>query len=327
MAGHGSEGDDIDTEALQSQIDLSMSLVHNIVSSWMKPSQKVGTKSNDNAQQELEEYMRRPPRLGVGAPIPEASASRDTARLRTQLTGGKKRGRNDDGEVSKQSQSSEDEEESRAAVMQKKVKVDPFGGGKKKRKNQVNGLFTPQHTPGSSQVQISQDSKASEEVEIDIAGAASPASLVLTTSPRKKKKKKRKKALNVDSGAVRLSSPPPTPERDSVHEAQAAAFVAKDRVTSPCRSVGSEPPRTPFRANELASPHGASSPVRVRTSQDSAAMLKLPLLNLDGPPPDVSNLEGDNTSLSGSLKKKRKRRKKKKHLLSDVTHDTGSQSS
>jgi hypothetical protein len=62
MAGHGSEGDDIDTEALQSQIDLSMSLVHNIVSSWMKPSQKGGAKSNDNAHQELEEYMRRPPR-------------------------------------------------------------------------------------------------------------------------------------------------------------------------------------------------------------------------------------------------------------------------
>jgi hypothetical protein len=186
-------------------------------------------------------------RLGVGAPIPEASASRNTARLRTQLTGGKKRGRNDDGEVSKQSQSSEDEEESRAAVMQKKVKLDPFGGGKKKQKNQVNGLFTPQHTPGSSQVQISQDiSKASGEVEIEIAGAASPASLVLTTSSRKKKKK-RKKALNVDSGAVELSSPPPTPERNSAHETQAAAdFVAKDRVASPCRSVGPEPTRTPF---------------------------------------------------------------------------------
>jgi hypothetical protein len=185
-------------------------------------------------------------RLGVGAPIPEASASRDTARLRTQLTGGKKRGRNEDGEVSKQPQSSEDEEESRTAVMQKKVKVDPFGGGKKKRKNRVNGLFTPQHTPGSSQVQISQDiGKANEEVEIDIASAASPASPVLTTSPRKKKK--HKNAPNVDSGAIELSSPPPTPERDSAHEAQVAVFVARDRVASPCRSVRSEPPRTPFR--------------------------------------------------------------------------------
>lgn len=53
--------DDIDTETLQSQIDLSMSLVHNLVTSWVKPSQKSNTKSL-NAQKELEEYMRRPPR-------------------------------------------------------------------------------------------------------------------------------------------------------------------------------------------------------------------------------------------------------------------------
>jgi len=288
-------------------------------------------------------------RLGVGAPITEAFASRDTARLRTQLTGGKKRGRNEDGEVSKQPQLSEDEEESRAAVMQKKVKVDPFGGRKKKRKNLVNGLFTPQHTPGSSQVQISQDiGKGSEEVDIDIAG---PASSVLTTSPRKKKKK-RKKAPNVDSGTVELSSPPLTPKRDNAHEAEAAVVVARNRVASPCRSVGPEPPRTPFRgallrmiqhspyfclthlipisytANGLASPHGVSLPVRVRASQDSAAMLKLPILNLDGPPPDISDPEGDNNTLpGGSPKKKRKRRKKKKHMLFDASHEVGSQSS
>jgi hypothetical protein len=62
MATHASEGGDIDTETLQSQIDLSMSLVHNLVSSWMKPSQQVGAMSSDSAQKELEEYMRRPPR-------------------------------------------------------------------------------------------------------------------------------------------------------------------------------------------------------------------------------------------------------------------------
>lgn len=56
------EGDDIDTETLQSQIDLSMSLVHNLVSSWMKPSQKASIVSSNTAQKELEEYMRRPPR-------------------------------------------------------------------------------------------------------------------------------------------------------------------------------------------------------------------------------------------------------------------------
>jgi len=126
------EGEDIDTETLQSEIDMSMSLVHNLVSSWVKPSQKVRTKSTTNTQKELEEYMRQPPRLGVGAPIPEASnAYRDTARLKNQLKSGKKRARYEDESVKKEENSSDDEE-SRAGVMKKKAKVDVFDGGKKK---------------------------------------------------------------------------------------------------------------------------------------------------------------------------------------------------
>jgi len=54
-------GEDIDSETLQSQIDISMTLVHDLVSSWV-PSQEVRTKSTNNAQKELEKYMRRPPR-------------------------------------------------------------------------------------------------------------------------------------------------------------------------------------------------------------------------------------------------------------------------
>jgi hypothetical protein len=127
--------------------------------------------------------------------------------------------------------------------MQKKVRIDPFGG-EKNRKNHVNGLFTPQHTPGSSQAQLSQDidDEVSEEGDIDIAGTGPPASPVqLTTSPRKKKKKRRK-ALNVDSGAVKLSSPPLTPGQDT----QGAASIARDRIALPSGSVG--PPRTPVRS-------------------------------------------------------------------------------
>jgi hypothetical protein len=65
-------------------------------------------------------------------------------------------------------------------------------------------------------------------------------------------------------------------------------------------------------------------PVRVHAPQDSAAMLKLPLLNLDGPPPDVSDSEADNNpSPSESPKKKRKRRKKKKQSLSNTPQGIG----
>jgi hypothetical protein len=52
--------DDLDTEALQAQIDLSMSFAQDLVSSWVKPY-KTSSKPK-NFEDELKEYMRRPPR-------------------------------------------------------------------------------------------------------------------------------------------------------------------------------------------------------------------------------------------------------------------------
>jgi hypothetical protein len=273
-------------------------------------------------------------RLGVGAPIPETSTSaRESARLKTQLKSGKKRSRDGDGDIEKQSQSSDDDEESRAAVMQKRLKIDPFGGGKKQRKNQFNGLLTPQHTPVSSQAHISLDiGKANDDMEIYL--DVSP-----TTTPRKKKKK-RKKASNADNGVAKLSSPPPTPERDIEHQGYGASSLTS--VALPPGSVRPEPPQPPvllrttqilpcffyitqLHPASIASPKAMPSPARVRASQDAPMTLKLPLLNLDGPPPDVSDPEGDdNPSQSGSPKKRRKRRKKKKHPLLNPSPSTGS---
>jgi len=135
MATNATADDDIDTETLQSQIDLSMSLVHNLVLSWVKPSENITAMSN-KAQKELVEYMRRPPRyahifllLGVyylvcstqpwgWCAYPETSTTlRDTARLKSQLTGVKKRLRDEDGDAQTQPQSSDDDEESRAAMI------------------------------------------------------------------------------------------------------------------------------------------------------------------------------------------------------------------
>jgi hypothetical protein len=53
--------DEIDTEVLQAQIDLSMSFAQNLVSSWIKPSRKLSSRSRD-VEGELKEYMRRPSR-------------------------------------------------------------------------------------------------------------------------------------------------------------------------------------------------------------------------------------------------------------------------
>lgn len=54
--------DDVDTEALQAQIDLSMSFAHDLVSSWIKPTLKSSAGAHRDAENELKEYMRRPAR-------------------------------------------------------------------------------------------------------------------------------------------------------------------------------------------------------------------------------------------------------------------------
>jgi hypothetical protein len=56
--------DEVDTETLQAQIDLSMSFMHGLVSSWIKPGSKQPTRSDRNSklEDELKESMKRPPR-------------------------------------------------------------------------------------------------------------------------------------------------------------------------------------------------------------------------------------------------------------------------
>lgn len=54
--------DAVDTQALQAQIDLSMSFAQNLVSSWMKPHKLSTNSQKKDIENELKEYMRRPPR-------------------------------------------------------------------------------------------------------------------------------------------------------------------------------------------------------------------------------------------------------------------------
>lgn len=53
--------DDIDLEALQAQIDLSLAHTKELVSSWIKPSAS-SSKTRKNVDKEIEEILRRPPR-------------------------------------------------------------------------------------------------------------------------------------------------------------------------------------------------------------------------------------------------------------------------
>lgn len=56
------DDDSIDAETLQAQIDMSLSFAQDLVTSWIKPSNKMAPRSTRNIEDELKEYMRRPPR-------------------------------------------------------------------------------------------------------------------------------------------------------------------------------------------------------------------------------------------------------------------------
>ncbi|KZT72548.1 hypothetical protein DAEQUDRAFT_590009 [Daedalea quercina L-15889] len=121
------EDEDIGLEALQAQVDMSMAFTQSLVSSWLKPTEGKlpSSKARGNQEKELEEYMKRPPRLGVGAAISESTSllSRDSARLKSKLSAsaGKKRTREED--VPVDTLLSDDEEESKASVIKKKAKL------------------------------------------------------------------------------------------------------------------------------------------------------------------------------------------------------------
>ncbi|KAF7985233.1 hypothetical protein HWV62_7882 [Athelia sp. TMB] len=311
MVDNTMDVDDIDAESLQAQIDMSMSLVQNLVSSWMKPSKKPMKASNMETEKELEELMRRPPRLGVGASIPETSvASRDAARLKHHLTSGKKRMRDDAIDNKNLSQSSDDED-SRAAVVRKKSKPDPFANSKKKG-SQLLGLMSPRGTPTSSQNQPT-NSPALTVMDVDPAFDAS--SLTPAASPRKKKKKKKKgTARQVDTVNVIPVTPPLTPARHSAESkapvSQSPAIVENAAAASPAKETSSRlvPPSTPK----------FSSPTRVPPFPTTSAAFSVPLLNLDGPPPDVRGTDVSNASPGDSMSAKRRKRRKKKK-----THNSG----
>lgn len=222
--------DDIDTEALQAQIDLSMSFAQDLVSSWVKPSTKPSNNSYaKNLEAELRDIMRRPPRyviflkpslllvltkghvrLGVGAVIPESSAgsSRDAARLKGRLIGkGNKREREDEDELKKKGSDENDDEneESRGGAIRKKQRLDPFSGrsgltGKKRGiKSEVNGLAANQSTSNPSQRKAVADA-----VNLKLGGSSDELDTLMTAvspespSQPKKKKKRKKRSSGTD---------------------------------------------------------------------------------------------------------------------------------
>ncbi|KAJ7284022.1 hypothetical protein C8J57DRAFT_1294158 [Mycena rebaudengoi] len=141
--------EDIDNETLQAQIDLSLSFTQNLVASWVKPTRKPAKSSSSALEAELKEYMRRPPRLGVGAPIPEGTiSSRETERLKSHLSGkGHKRARGEEATGIKEP--SDEEDEGRGASLKKKARIDPFEARSKKQKKEPDNIRVSTPEPSS----------------------------------------------------------------------------------------------------------------------------------------------------------------------------------
>ena len=218
---------DIDTETLQAQIDLSMAYAQNLIASWLPTSGSMSQSSSRTAEAEaeLQAILRRPPRcvyffssqrlfelfslfpplflgisLGVGAPIPETSASAQT-RLVQKLEGSKRRAREMENGTqapmvnNDEQREGDSAEESRAAgiAIRKRQRVDPFdSGGKKKRKKVVELVGTAGTTRAVDDVEMK---------EAPQSGLIATDDAVRKSRPKKKKKKKHRLESQASQGA------------------------------------------------------------------------------------------------------------------------------
>jgi hypothetical protein len=178
-------------------------------------------------------------RLGVGAPIPESSATaRDAARLKHQLTGkGKKRPPADETSLTPRHQSEEEEEEERrGGTARKKTKLDPFAGrSKMKAKFDVTAVTQSTHDPSSPhKLEVDKDSKTrGEEQGHDGQSISSSlgASIIDAGSPAKKKKRQKHCATGkegsfqeevIPQSLPRISQAITTPNRSSSNRSLSA---------------------------------------------------------------------------------------------------------
>ncbi|KAJ7129467.1 hypothetical protein C8R44DRAFT_776867 [Mycena epipterygia] len=299
--------EDIDNETLQAQIDLSLSFAQNLVSSWVKPTRKPTKNSSLALEAELKEYMRRPPRLGVGAPIPEvASSSRETERLKAHLSGkGNKRTRGEDDDAGPK-QPSDNEEEARGASIKKKARIDPFESRIKKKTKEVNGLPAPTLTPPLPEPNLVAKEHPKERAgSEDVPRTSELLSPPLSPSKRAKKKKhKNKDRLPTAPDLESLSGPSKVPSE-------------KRNNSIPVLSTPTSIPKSGeaievIDISLMSTPVSPTSPTRRLQNP----LLKGPVLNLNGPPTeDESGEEGEPDTPSVSPKKKKRKRKKKKNSL------------
>ena len=150
-------------------------------------------------------------RLGVGASVPETvhSVTREAARLRGKLVGGKRQRGEDTAEPSSKPETDDDDDgESRVKAIRKKVKLDPFAATHGKKKSTGLNIALQKKAVDQPPMPSSVHSIVSNNDETD--------------SPSKKRKKKKKlrddEAVDEPSSeGLRLAvgSPPHTAEKSA----------------------------------------------------------------------------------------------------------------
>ncbi|KAG9317480.1 hypothetical protein JVU11DRAFT_1682 [Chiua virens] len=302
--------DDVDLESLQAQIDTTMSFAHNLVTSWIKPTHLAQFRSSGaDATQILEEDLRRPPRLGVGASIPTTSLMiHEASKLRRKL--GKKGAKNEGVRELQTQDPPKSDEEHKGRPAKRKVKADPFGpeGGKKKRKADTGASGNP------FAANTSNDSASLPKNS----GLIAP--LLSQGSPFYPPQRIGKEKSRMD----------PKSQLSSVTEMQVTLVSLPTRTTfSPVSMAPTAiPPSDPFR--EISVPVPGKTPTSRRnqihpnsvTIPDKVKPGNIPLLNLDGPP-DIRHKAGDTNELNDSKKKRKRRKKKKPRLIAGTGNNAG----
>ncbi|KAI6047470.1 hypothetical protein EDC04DRAFT_2887251 [Pisolithus marmoratus] len=266
-----SDDDEIDSEALQARMDLTMSFAHNLVTSWMQTTQVAQPHPGiSDAERILKEELRRPPRLGVGAPVPASSLRSPFSRTTSQ-----------------------DEEEEKGKSVKRAKRNDPFAmPGLKRRKKVDDALNKLSPEPGCStnginshnNEQVTQKARTenfSREQSTYVTGLTA-----VGTTPAKS-------AVATSSPTTQRSIPrseDPTPSRGCAEGGGKSTVPIPDTAL---QSTGSCP--TP-------------SPMSVQHSVPSKHA-RFSLLNLDGPP-DLQQA-GNSTTPNISSKQRRRRKKKK----------------
>lgn len=293
-----SKDDELDSETLQAQMDLSMSFAHNLVTSWIQTTRLAQPHPGiSEAERILKEELRRPPRLGVGAPVPVASvASRDAAKLRHRLA---KTADNamTSSEKPLQPDHKSDEEEEKGKPMKRTKRNDPFTmPGLKKRKkvdDSSNKLSMPESSRPTNGTDLHENEQVTQKARTET--IAREQSIHVANIPPASVTPA-KSATATFSLATQSSIPR---SEDLTPSQDCAKGGDKSTISVPNTDAGSTgncPTSSP-----VSTPHGVSGE-RARFS----------LLNLDGPP-DFQ--QSGNSATPNSSRKHRRRRKKKKNVM------------